>query len=250
MRSIIPGVNFPTLNPCWLSAPAERSVAFLPAFVRMSVAIQSLLRERVPVEYFQVSDRFCETRTAYPMLVYQASPPFRGKKHSELTYDVLNPALIAILFRRTRPRLTELLVQVENRLRGEGMPELADQYAPRRVVSILSSVQRLSKSRRYLGLLIRGESVLVDALVQLGGLGELPPQGQARRWASFGKRWNYQLRRLSPGRDYVDLVPDLLAAAADALQRETDQLHHGEPGLLVPGSSVPETIESGLPELQ
>ena len=55
------------------------------------------------------------------------------------------------------------------------LAELADQYAPERTGAILNCVQKLSKSRRHLYVLIRGESVLVDALVHLSGLGDLAP---------------------------------------------------------------------------
>jgi hypothetical protein len=207
----------PTLHPCWLTMPAERSAAFLPAFVRMSVAIQSVLREYVPAQYFEDPVRYRDLKTAGPMLVYQASPPFRGKKRTELTYDVLNPALIAMLFRRAKPKLVELLAQAESKLRAEGLTVLADQYAPRRSPAILDCVQKLSKSRRHLYVLIRGESVLIDALVQLSGLGDLPPKVQAKKWASFEKRWSFQLRRLYQGSDFTHLAPVLLNAAGNAL---------------------------------
>jgi hypothetical protein len=213
-------VQSPTLHPCWLTIPAERSAAFLPTFVRMSVAIQSVLREHVPVEYFSDVRKYRNMKTAGPMLVYQASPAFRGKKRTELTYDVLNPALIAMLFRRAKPKVLELLAQAEERLRAEGLRELADQYAPRRTSAILDGVQKLSKSRRHLYVLIRGESVLMDALVHLSGLGDLPPRMQAKRWALFEKRWKFQLRRLYQGSDFTHLGPLLLNAAEKAL-RET-----------------------------
>ena len=208
----------PTLHPCWLTVPRERSAAFLPTFVRMSVAVQQVLRERVPVQYFGDIEKYRDLKTAGPMLVYQASPPFRGKKRSELTYDVLNPALIAMLFRRAKPKLVELLAQAEERLRAEGLVELANQYAPRRTGAILDCVQKLSKSRRHLYVLIRGESVLMDALVQLSGLGDLPPKAQAKKWGSFQKRWNFQLKRLYQGSDFSHLAPALLEAAEDALR--------------------------------
>jgi hypothetical protein len=208
----------PTLHPCWLTMPAERSAAFLPTFVRLSVAIQGVLREHIPVEYFEDLGKFRNLKTAGPMLVYQASPPFRGKKRTELTYDVLNPALIAMLFRRAKPTLVELLAQAEARLRAEGLTELADQYAPRRSPAILDCVQKLSKSRRHLYVLIRGESVLMDALVQLSGLGDLPRKVQAKKWASFEKRWNFQLRRLYQGSDFTHLGPALLNAAETVLR--------------------------------
>jgi hypothetical protein len=207
-------------NPCWLTVPAERSAEFLPAFVRMSVAIQSVLREHVPVKYFEDLRKYRDLKTAGPMLVYQASPPFRGKKRAELTYDVLNPALIALLFRRAKPNLVELLAQAEARLRAEALVELADQYAPRRTGAILDRVQKLSRSRRHLYVLIRGESVLVDALVQLSGLGELSRKAQAKKWASFEKRWMFHLKRLYRGSDFTYLAPMLLDAAEAALLAE------------------------------
>ncbi len=229
--------------------PEERSGAFLPAFIRMSVAIQSALRERVPVKYFEDLKKFGDLKTAFPMLVYQASPPFRGKKRTELSYDVLNPALIAILFRRAKPKLTERLAQVENRLRAAGLPDLADQYAPKRTAEILSDVQRLSKSRRYLCLLIRGESVLVDALVPLSGLGSLPRKAQAKRWASLGKKWNYQLRRLYPGTDFTWLAQPLLTAAVETLQPDSGPLNCGGPGVTGIGTGVVQTGKSEFPEV-
>jgi hypothetical protein len=211
-------VSFPALNPGWLSTPAERSSAFLPAFVRMSVAIQSILRERVPADYFQDAQLYRDLKTAAPMVVFEASAPFRGKKRTELTYDVMNPVLMAMLFRRAKPRLPELLVRVEARLRAENLSDLAGQYSPRRSSEILNNVQELSKLRRYLYVLVRAESVLVDSLMLLSGLAELPPKTRTKRWTAFGKRWNFQLRRLYPGRDFTHLVPALLAACEQALR--------------------------------
>jgi hypothetical protein len=248
MRSIIPGVNFPLLDPCWLQTPAERSTAFLPAFVRMSVAIQTALREIVPARYFERLDRFREPKTAFPMLVYQASPPFRGKKRTELTYDVMNPSLIAMLFRRSKLRLIELLPQVELRLRAAQLPE-ATLYAPHQAPAILHNVQRLSKSRRYLFLLIRGESVLVDALIQLSGLGDLPPKAQTRKWASFGKRWNYQLRRMYPGCNCIPIACDLLKAAAAAMLADPEPLDGGGPGTDSSSLGVLQTSDTEFPEI-
>jgi hypothetical protein len=129
-----------------------------------------------------------------------------------------------MLVRRSKPKLGELLAQAETRLRAEGLVELADQYAPRRTGAILDSVQKLSKSRRHLYVLIRGESVLVDALVQLSGLGDLPAKVRAKKWAAFEKRWKYQLRRLYQGCDFTRLAPILLEAAEVALQRDQDPL--------------------------
>src|SRR5579863_6999878 len=215
------GASFPKPGPSWLAAPDERTPGFFPAFARVSVAIQTLLRERVPTYYFLESQAFSNVKTAYPMLVYRASRPFRGKMRTELTYDVLNPKTLATFFRTVRPALGEVVGGVKSRLHAEGLAELAALYEPSRSNSILDSVQRLSKSRKCLYVMIRAESVLVTTLIDLAGLGNLPIKQQARRMASFEKKWRYQLRRMYPGMDFTWLAPELLEAEKEAIT-ETD----------------------------
>jgi hypothetical protein len=211
------GVSFPKPGPGWLAAPDERTPGFFPAFARVSAAIQTLLRERVPSYYFVDSRAFGNLKTAYPMLVYRASLPFRGKMRTELTYDVLNPKTLTTFFRTVRPALGEVLEAVKARLNAEGFTELAAHYEPARANSILESVQRLSKSRRCLYVLIRSESVLVTTLIDLAGLGNLPVKQQVRRIASFENKWRYQLPRMYSGTDFTWLASELLETATQAL---------------------------------
>jgi len=218
MLALISAADFPKLDSCWLRAPSENLPGFLEAFVDVSLAVQIALRQHVPAAYFENPERFRDPKTAYPMLVYQASPAFRGKIRTDLTYDVLDPAMLASLARMAKANLIELLAKVEGRLRAEGRPEFADSYRPKLIVEILQSVQRISKSRRSLCLLIRGEGALVDALIQLGGLGALPVREQAKRSAMVRKKWSVQLRRLYQGKDFTVLAPVLLDAATQALQ--------------------------------
>jgi hypothetical protein len=217
MPETYPEIKFPEPGPGWLAAPDERTPSFFPAFARVSVAIQTLLRERVPSHYFVDRQAFGNVKTAYPMLVYRASKPFRGKMRTELTYDVLHPKTVVAFFRSVRPALGEVLAAVKNQLMAEGFPELAALYEPSRANSILESVQRLSKSRRCLFVLVRAESVLVTTLIDLAGLGNLPFRQQARRIASFEKKWRYQLRRMYPGTDFTWLAAELLEVATQAL---------------------------------
>jgi len=174
----------------------------------------------VPSHYFVDRRAFHNVKTAYPMLVYRASRPFRGKMRTELTYDVLNPKTVAAFFRTVRPALGEVLEGVKARLFAEGLTELAAMYEPARANSILESVQRLSKSRKCLYVLVRAESGLVTTLIDLAGLGNLPIRQQARRMASFEKKWRYQLRRMYPGTDFTWLAAELLEVATQALAQE------------------------------
>lgn len=217
MPSDLPGFNFPQPPESWLRAPAECSPDFLPAFARISVALQQALRDRVPDAYFENLDNYQDTKKAYPMLIYRSSRPFRARMRTELNYDVLNPAALARVFRSAKQALPELLARAENLLRDAGRHDLTRYYQPKRTADIIESVQRLSKSRRCLYVLIRSESVLVNALIELGGLGALGPRAQLKRTAAFEKRWVFQLRRLYPGSDFLSLAPDLLDAATQAL---------------------------------
>ncbi len=219
MREIHSGVDFPRPGLEWLAAPAERSPEFFPTFARVSEAIQTISRERIPAHYFEHSRTFANVKTAYPMLVYQASRPFRGKMRTELSYDVLNPTTLAAFFRTVRPLFGGVLETIQRRLLSEGLSDLAAQYEPGRANAILQSVQTWSKSRKCLYVLIRAESVLVNTLVELAGLGSLPQRQQARRVASFQKKWRFQLRRMYPGTDFTWLAPELLESAAKALTR-------------------------------
>jgi hypothetical protein len=214
-------VSFPRPGPAWLAAPDERTPGFFPAFARVSAAIQTLLRERVPTHYFVDPQAFGNLKTAYPMLVYRASKPFRGKMRTELTYDVLHPKTVATFFRTVRPAFAEVLETAKVRLMAEGSIGLAAMYEPARANSILESVQRLSKSRKCLYVLIRAESVLVTTMIDLAGLGNLPLKQQARRIASFEKKWRYQLPRMYPGTDFTWLAPELLEVATEALFDKT-----------------------------
>ncbi len=209
---------FPKHEACWLGAPEERNPAFFPVFARVSVAVQTALRERVPGAYFGDWDKYSDTKAAYPMLVYQASRPFQGKLRSELTYDVLNPKTLSTLFRTVKLALPDLLDLVETKLRDSGRNETAAKYARRRAPDILQSVDRLSKSRKCLYVLIHGEAMLINALIELAGLGSLTAKEQARRVASFEKKWNFQLRRLYPGSDFTWLAPAILDAASRAFE--------------------------------
>ena len=120
-------------------------------------------------------------------------------------------------FRTVRPVFGGVLEAARIRLLSEGVNELAVMYDGGRANAILQSVQKWSKSRKCLYVLIRAEGVLVNTLIDLAGLGSLPEKQQARRVASFQKKWRFQLRRMYPGTDFTWLASELLEAATLAL---------------------------------
>jgi hypothetical protein len=217
MQSHDEGTNFPVLGDEWLLAPDERSPDFFLAYARVSVALQQTLRANLPAIYFANLENFRDTKKAYPMLLYQASHPFRARLRTELTYDVLNPATLARVFRSARQSLPEVLALTELRLAAHGLEDLARCYQPRHSAAIVDAVQRLSKSRRCLYVLIRTENVLMNALIDLGGLGRLRTRDQLKRKALFEKRWTFELRRIYPGIDCLSLATPLLDSTTRGL---------------------------------
>ena len=218
MRATIPETSFLKPDDCWLSAPPESSPDYLAAFSGISVAVQTELRHKVPSAFFENTQRFEDRRKAFPMLLYQASRPFRRRVRTNLTYDVLNPIMIAKILKRSKKSLSQVLAPIEARLQAEGLTRLASVYRPSEAGDIIRAVERLDKSRRCLLMLLRGEGVLVDALVSLGGLGSLPAKARDRCVVSFGKRWALQLRHLFPRTDYTWLAPILMDRATEALR--------------------------------
>ncbi|HEV2688280.1 MAG TPA: hypothetical protein VGV35_06990 [Bryobacteraceae bacterium] len=219
MSTLLPkGVDFPKLDPCWLQAPPEGTPEFAMAFVPISMALQAALRKHLPTAYLESLERFRDVETTYSILVYQSSRVYRGKMRTDLTRDVMNPTIMARLVRMSRGKLIQKLVQVEARLRGEGLDQLALQYSRRRLKYIMKSVQRLRRSRRCLGVLVRGEGAMVDALVQLAGLGRRPILEQKQRVAQVKKKWISELRRMYPKKIFQDFAPLLLDAATQALR--------------------------------
>ena len=210
---------FPPLDDLWLDAPTESTPGFLDAFGRVSMALQKALRQHLPAAYFTDLQRYGDFETARAVLVYQASSIYRGKRRWDLTRDVMNPAAVALLIRMARKPLAEKLTEVEARLRASGLEYLAPEYSRRRLRYILRRVQRLRRSRRCLGILMRGESAMVDALVQLGGLRSMSPQEQKKHKTVWKKKWITELRRMYPQSNFEAFAPVLLDAATRALRQ-------------------------------
>ena len=215
-REISPSLQ-PVLDSCWLAAPSERSPLFFPAFAAISLAIQGALRERVPAACLVNPNDFEDTRTAYPILVYQASRTFHGKGRADLTYDVLDEILMKRFYRRAKKGLVSVLAGVVARLHSEQREDLVRLYQPNRAEQIVAAVQKARKSRAIVFDLLVGECALVNELRQLAGLGDMPVRERAKRATNVSKSWNSHLRGLCPGRDFRCLAPELLKIAAAAL---------------------------------
>ncbi len=206
----------------WFEAPGERSPQFFPAYMRISVAMQTLLRQAIPETHLADLEQFRDTRMAYPLLVYAASRPFAGQPRTDFTYDILNKTLMRKFYYSVGQNLPVLLAEVAERLRAAGMDDVAAEYRPDRARRIVDLVVKLQITRRRLEALLVAETLLVNDLIAFAGSGTANAKARTKLAAECGKSWTSKLSRLYAKQDYSWLAPALLAAATDALAGSLD----------------------------
>jgi hypothetical protein len=182
------------------------------------------MRAWLPYVYFAGLRRYETPETAFPLVVYQASPPFAGQPKYDFNYDVMSDASMASFYRLAAQQLPKDLARIEGMLLAAGKPRIAALYRSKRARDIVSLVRQKPKS---LHLLLVADAVFVNALVNLGCRGrELREQSAgdpaaARKLSRFAadlaKALNGRLRRLYGGQECFALGSLLLVEATNAL---------------------------------
>jgi hypothetical protein len=195
----------------WIDAPKERHPAYFHTWQAVSLAVQKALRAWIPEIYFRDPARYEDRDTAFPLLVYAASRPCRGRPRTEFTYDVVDPEALPRAFHLIGASLQCVLEKVERRLYDCGRPELARRYAPRWQEDVLRKVRK--KPNPLLGLL-GDEAVVVNAIVGLGTARKMKAVKPFARSASLALRSIY-------GEDLRPLALRLLEEATLTLESRT-----------------------------
>jgi hypothetical protein len=206
-----------SFDSCWFEAPRERTPSFFPTFIRVSVAIQTRLRRRLPEIYLADIERFRDTRMVYPLLVYAASRPFSSQSRTDFSYDILNSKLMRRFHYSVRRNLPKTLEQVSQRLRAAGMDDVAKHYREVKSSEIIELVDRLKICRRRLEAVLVAEARLIDALFQFAGSNGLPPKARTKVIANVSKEWLLLLRGLYARKDFRMIGPELVAVAGDII---------------------------------
>jgi hypothetical protein len=198
-------------HPAWINAPDELHIRYFQAWQVVSVALQKALRTWIPEIYFRDPARYEDRDAAFPMLVYAASRPCRGRPRTEFTYDVGDPEVLSCALNLIGTSLQAVLAGVESRLYRCGRPELARRYAPLWHQDVLRAVQ---KRPRPLIALLGDEAALVNAVVDFGAARGM----QAVR--PFAKSACQALRSIY-GEDLRPLAFKALEEATRALENKT-----------------------------
>ena len=81
-------------HPAWMNAPDELQPRYFQTWQGVSLALQKALRTWIPEIYFRDPARYEDRDAAFPLLVYAASRPCRGRPRTEFTYDVVDPQVL------------------------------------------------------------------------------------------------------------------------------------------------------------
>jgi hypothetical protein len=152
-------------HPAWINAPDEVHPRYFQIWQNVSVSLQKALRTWIPELYFRDPARYENRDAAFPLLVYAASRPCRGRPRTEFTYDLVDPEALPCALNLIGTSLQTVLAKVERHLYECGRPELARRYAPLWHQDVLRAVQQ--RPRPLLGLLA-DEAALVSAVIGLG----------------------------------------------------------------------------------
>ena len=198
-------------HPAWINAPDELQTRYFQTWQGVSLALQKALRAWIPEIYFRDPARYENRDAAFPLLVYAASRPCRGRPRTEFTYDVVDPEVLPCALNLIGTSLQTVLEKVERRLHECGRPELARRYAPLWHQDVLRAVQK--RPRQFVGLL-GDEAAVVSAVIDFG---------TARRMQAvkpFAKSASLALRNMY-GEDLRPLAFRALEEATRALESKT-----------------------------
>jgi hypothetical protein len=136
------------MHPAWTGAPDERDPGYFRTWQAVSLAVQKALRCWIPENYFCDPARYEDRDAAFPLLVYAASRPCRGRPGSEFTYDMADGEVLPRALYQIGGSLQSVLETVERRLYDCGRPALARRYAPRWHQDVLRGAEKAPAAAR------------------------------------------------------------------------------------------------------
>ncbi len=177
----------------WDHMPNHASPAFLRAGVRVSVAIQRVLRDWLPYIWFSDASKFADYDTASLLLMYSSCRVFTAKTKHSFTFDVLDDDTPRAMQFSISRNLAARLEGIEPMLSSLGMDGL--RYAPRRAERMTST---LPFRRQEMNALLVAERELIEGYLGLNN--------NAKRERSL-VRIERILRKLFLKKDFSQLRP-------------------------------------------
>jgi len=194
----------------WKSAPKERTPAYFPTYSAVSRAMQGAMRGWVR-EWFQVNpDVLTRPHTAYPILVYQCTHPFAGKRTNIFTYDIQETEVLDRAFSSAARKLGNELKALDTKRFSWFTREHYFAYRSEAVVKYVK------KNRKAIYKMLNVDTVLMDSILNFA-VTDVPAMGLEAALKLLRRAFEVQLRRFSTEFDMTGRVDELLKVATDAL---------------------------------
>jgi hypothetical protein len=194
----------------WKSAPKERTPAYFPTYSAVSRAIQTALRDWVREWVRENPNVLTRPHTAYPILVYQCTNPFGGKRTNIFTYDIQETEILDRAFASAAKRLGQELKALDTKRFSWFTREHYFAYRSQEVVKYVS------RNRKAIYKMLNVDTVLMDSILNFA-VADIPTIGLEAALKLLRRAFEVQLRRFSSEFDMTGRVDQLLKVATDAL---------------------------------
>jgi hypothetical protein len=194
----------------WKVAPKERTPAYFPTYAAVSRAMQTAMRGWVR-EWFQANPNvLMRPHTAYPILVYQCTHPFAGKRTNIFTYDIQETEILNRAFSSAAKKLTRELKTVDTKSFDWFTREHYFAYRSSEVVKYVKS------NRKAIYKMLNVDTMLMNSILNFAVI-DVPTVGLQAAVKMLRRAFEVQLRRFSSEFDMTLRVDELLKVATDAL---------------------------------
>ncbi len=162
-------------------------------------------------EWFQANPEvLMRPHTAYPILVYQCTHPFAGKRTNIFTYDIQETEVLDRAFSSAANTLTRELKALDTKRFNWFTREHYFAYRSREVVKYVA------KNRKAIYKMLNVETVLMDSILNFAVV-DVPTIGLEAAVKMLRRAFEVQLRRFSTELDMTIRVDELLKIATNAL---------------------------------
>lgn len=194
----------------WKNAPKERTPSYFPTYSAVSRAMQTAMRGWVRQWFEAHPDVLMRPHTAYPILVYQCTTPFAGKRTNIFTYDIQETEALDRAFASAASKLSRELKALDTKRFNWFTREHYFAYRSKEVVKYVM------RNRKAIYKMLNVDTVLMDSILKFAIM-DLPALGMEEAVRLLRRAVEVQLNRFSTELDMTPYVDQLLKVATEAL---------------------------------
>lgn len=208
----------------WTCTPHPSTPEYEAAIMRVSTALQTMMRRWLPAIYFADPKRYQDLGAAWPLLVYAAGQPYQSRGCHNYAYDIMDRNSVAAAASSALPALPGLLADARRKLLAAGLNRKTRHYQPAHPEGVIQSSFRQPQFTS----LLSADAFLVQDMIRLAETGRdlrsswaKEPRAVVRRLsrdgAYFVNSFHSRLKRLYGGNEILGLSSLVLVEATAAL---------------------------------